>query len=367
MHANVLRVGSLAVLLAGCRPGPPPEAVDTGRFVEPAIEWAPETYVAYRASDPPRIDGRLDDPAWETADWTADFVDIRGVANPEPRLRTRAKMTWDDEFFYVAAELEEPDLWATLTERDAVIYRDNDFEMFIDPDGDTHEYYELEINALGTVWDLFLVKPYRDGGPALHGWDIRGLHTAVHLSGTLNRPGDHDSGWSIEIALPWTALREAAHKDAPPHLDDQWRVNFSRVQWRLDVRRGRYAKRTDREGEPLSEDNWVWSPQGLVNMHYPEMWGIVQFAAERRLRDERIEPDSQARARWILRRVYYREKAFHARHGRYSDDPAELGLTADRLAGIPWPLRITATPRWFEALFIRLGDTLTISADGRLR
>ena len=59
-----------------------------------------------------------------------------------------------------------------MTERDSVIFRDNDFEVFIDPDGDTHAYYELEINALGTVWDLLLLKPYRDGGPAINGWDI---------------------------------------------------------------------------------------------------------------------------------------------------------------------------------------------------
>ena len=56
-------------------------------------------------------------------------------------------MLWDDQFFYVGAELEEPHVWATLTERDSVIFHDNDFEVFIDPDGDTHLYYELEMNA----------------------------------------------------------------------------------------------------------------------------------------------------------------------------------------------------------------------------
>ena len=96
-------------------------------------------------------------------------------------------MLWDDDNFYVAAELEEPDVWATLIERDSVIFRDNDFEVFIDPDGDTHAYYELEVNALGTLWDLLLIKPYRDGGPAIHGWDIAGLQSAVDVRGTRNR------------------------------------------------------------------------------------------------------------------------------------------------------------------------------------
>ena len=63
-------------------------------------------------------------------------------------------MLWDDEYFYFAAELIEDQIWATLTERDSVIFYDNDFEIFIDPDGDSHQYYEFEINALNTVWDL---------------------------------------------------------------------------------------------------------------------------------------------------------------------------------------------------------------------
>jgi len=34
-------------------------------------------------------------------------------------------------------------------------------QIFLDPDGDNHLYYEIEINALGTVWDLLMAKPYR--------------------------------------------------------------------------------------------------------------------------------------------------------------------------------------------------------------
>ena len=45
-------------------------------------------------------------------------------------------MLWDDTYFYVAAHLEEPHVWGTLTKHDTVIFQDNDFEIFIDPDGD---------------------------------------------------------------------------------------------------------------------------------------------------------------------------------------------------------------------------------------
>src|SRR5262249_32364901 len=150
----------------------------------------PRHYVCYRAGGPVTVDGRLDEPAWKAVPWTDDFVDIEGTRRPRPRFRTRAKMLWDDRRFYIAAELEEPHFWATLTEHDSVIFRDNDFEVFLDPDGDNHNYAELELNALNTTWDLRLPKPYKDGGHADDRWEIRGLRTAVHVDGTLNDPRD---------------------------------------------------------------------------------------------------------------------------------------------------------------------------------
>src|SRR5262245_6880386 len=97
---------------------------------------APKGYVCPKAVGPVAVDGRPDDAAWRDVPWTDDFVDIEGDARPKPRFRTRAKMAWDDRYLYVAAELEEPHVWATLTGHDAVIFHDNDFEVFIDPDGD---------------------------------------------------------------------------------------------------------------------------------------------------------------------------------------------------------------------------------------
>jgi len=183
-------------------------------------------------------------------------------------------MLWDNEFLYVAAYLDEPHVWATLTEHDQVIYYDNDFEIFIDPDGDTEEYYEVEINPLGTLFDLFLHRTYINGGPADHDWNFTGMNSAVHIDGTLNDSSNTDQGWSVEFALPWNTLGEFAHRPAPPNDGDIWRINFSRVEWRHDLdEHGRYVKVPN-----VPENNWVWSPQGVINMHLPEFWGYVEFA-----------------------------------------------------------------------------------------
>ena len=244
----------------------------------------PRSIDAPRAKSAISIDGRLDEESWAEAPWTDDFIDIRGAGWPEPTWRTRAKLLWDDERLYIAAELEEPHLWGTLTSRDAIIYRDHDFEVFLDPDGDGLAYYELEINALGTEFDLFLDKPYARGGEAHIQWDMAGLRTAVHLDGTLNNPLDVDRGWSVEIAIPWADLRPPGGAPVrPPEPEDRWRINFSRVQWPLNVVDEGYEKATlPTRAERHPEHNWVWSPQGVINMHLPEMWGVVRFVGRER-------------------------------------------------------------------------------------
>jgi Carbohydrate family 9 binding domain-like len=312
------------------------------------LPFAPRRAICYRTSTPLQIDGRLTERVWTAAPWSDPFVDIEGTRRPP--LATRVKMLWDDEFLYFGADLAEPHLRATLTARDAVIFQDNDFEVFIDPDGDTHHYFEIEINALNTVWDLLLVQPYRDGGPAIHGWDIAGLGTAVNLRGTLNRPDDVDDGWSIEMAIPWKMLVEAAPRRTPPRAGDQWRVNFSRVEWQHDVRDGRYAKRPDpKTGKPLPEDNWVWSPQGAINMHMPERWGLVQFSDVPA--GDATTPfveDRNERVKWALRRLYYRQRDYRSAHGRFADDLSQLNVRDIHVDGIDFTPSLQVTDSLYE-------------------
>lgn len=232
----------------------------------------PRSYVCRRASCPIPIDGDLDKEVWNSADWSEDFVDIEWPEKPDPPLQTRMKMLWDEDLLYIGAKLEEPRLWATLTERDSVIFHDNDFEVFLDPDGDSLLYVEIEVNALNTVWDLLLTKPYREKGKALTGWSVRGLQTGVRLDGVLNDPGKPSRGWSVELALPWASLQEISEVPCPPRPGDVWRMNFSRVEWDLEVVDGAYRKIP---GRP--EHNWVWTSQHAVDMHRPEHWGSVRF------------------------------------------------------------------------------------------
>lgn len=313
---------------------------------EPMIQtYSPNRYLCQKTAEKPELDGRLDKPFWEQAPWSEDFVDIEGEMKPLPHKQTRVKMLWDDEYFYFGAELIEDEIWATLTERDSVIFHDNDFEIFIDPDGDTHHYYEFEINALNTVWDLLLIKPYRDGGPSVNGWDISGMKTAVHIDGELNAPDQMEKNhkWTVEVAMPWKILKECARDGRPPQSGEFWRVNFSRVQWQVEVENGQYVKKINPEtAKPYPEDNWVWSPQGVINMHYPELWGYVFFTDTENQQLPMIPEDEEKK--WQLRKIYYWERNYYAEHDSFTSD-----ISDELQQQLPADWEIETTSRTFLA------------------
>ncbi|WP_247679907.1 carbohydrate-binding family 9-like protein [Chitinophaga polysaccharea] len=301
----------------------------------------PRHYVCYQTTDSIQIDGNITEGAWEKAPWSEDFKDIEGDAKPAPRLRTRVKMLWDSQYLYIAASLEEPHVWGTLLNHDTIIFQDNDFEVFIDPDGKTHQYYEIEINALNTVMDLFMVKPYRNGGLAMLNWDTKGIRTAVHVNGTINNPSDTDKEWTVEMAIPYSAL-SFFDKAQRPSDNTLWRINFSRVEWDTDIKNGAYVK------QRKPENNWVWSPQNIINMHAPERWGYLLFTTKEHTA---FQLPAAEEARPYLWKVYWAQQQYRQAHGRYANNLAALQIPEKQRGskGQTYTLRLEATSSQFNA------------------
>jgi hypothetical protein len=109
-------------------------------------------YTCYRTRQPLTIDGELDESVWQKAPRSARFVDM--VTGQPGYFDTRTAALWDDQNFYVAFWVEEPFVEAHHTERDSIIFQENDMEVFIDG-GDC--YYEFEINALNTVYEILFI------------------------------------------------------------------------------------------------------------------------------------------------------------------------------------------------------------------
>jgi hypothetical protein len=237
-------------------------------------------YTCYRTNDHIIADGLLNEADWAKAEWSDDFIDITGNPELKPSLRTRIKMLWNENCLYIAAEITEPDIWANILKRDSVIFHDNDFEIFLDPDGNGLNYYEIEVNALGTIWDLMLTKAYKDHGVPLTSWDLKGLKTGIHINGSRNDPSKPDTSWIVEMALPISELMKEKKQESQPGEGIQWRVNFSRVEWKTEKHGSSYQKKKDpKTGNPLPEQNWVWSPMGEIAMHIPERWGRLEFSS----------------------------------------------------------------------------------------
>lgn len=261
----------------------------------------PKHLIITKTNTPIKIDGKVDD-VWSKASSTGDFVDIEG--EKDVKFKTKAKLLWDEEYLYVLAELEEPHIWGTVKNRDEIIYVDNDFEVFIDPSGKGEVYGEIEMNALNTVWDLLLNKPYRAGGFANFHWNLDGMKTAVQIDGSINKPSKLDKKWTIEMAIPMKPLIELKNdKRQPIKEGDQWRLNFSRVEWNHDITDGKYSRKKE-NGVILPEYNWVWSNQKAINMHRPEMWGVVQFTEQESSKGIAYEEDPDMALKQVLYALY---------------------------------------------------------------
>jgi len=162
----------------------------------------------------------------------------------------------------------------------------------------------------------------------------------------VNKPGDKDRGWTVEIRWPFTGLRELTREEKtrpkfPPSDGDQWRINFSRVEWDMKIVDGKYEKVANRD-----EHNWVWSPQGVIDMHRPERWGYLQFSTAKP-GEAAFHKDADWPVRDLLHRVYYAERAYYKEHGKYSATIEPLNLKG-LAAALADPVHIETTTSAFE-------------------
>lgn len=280
-------------------------AQEDGDLRRPAnLSWPPVAaekvarYTAFRTVDEIKVDGNLDELTWQRVPQSPRFVDL--IRGHETVHDTRAAVTWDDQFLYVAYWIEDPFVSAHITRRDAPVYTDNDVECFL---AFENAYYEFEINPYGTLYEGLFVwqseydkqgfsnvpeldrssegvtsQEFNGVGFKSHPrgkryaflkWDFPGVKTAVAIEGTLNDQTDRDRGWTVELAFPWSGMQVIALGDEraiPPNHGDIWRMDFSRFN-------------QFKEAPPVRDSQgWAWSPHGCWDSHIPEVFPFITFS-----------------------------------------------------------------------------------------
>ena len=250
-----------------------------------------KTWECLRTTEKITIDGRLTEPVWNRARWSEPFGMIHdGSVVP---LDTRIALLWDDEYLYAAYKVEDPDIRASMTGfNDHIYFNDEDVELFIEGNG---YYYEIGLNALNTSYQIrwtwveplireqrfeeleelfkapdflyYLARPGdKIGRHADLNYQLPGLRHAVCIDGSINCPAVKDKGWTVELALPWTGLKQIAGGNTlPPRNGDRLRMT---------------AYRCHHDREKRTAKGWTWSIMGNDNIHIPERWNQIVFLDE---------------------------------------------------------------------------------------
>lgn len=279
------------------------------------MQYNPSLHIVQKTNKDILIDGKDDDQAWKEVNLSSNFQDIEGSHKEVPTYNTQLKMLWDDQHLYIYAKLEEPHIWGTLKQHDDIIYHNNDFEVFIKPYENQATYFEIEVNTLNTILDLIMNKPYRFAGEAMLHWDVKGLKSAVHIEGTNNDPNDIDEYWSVEMAIPFEALKSYGKKNKP-EIGEYWRINFSRVQWEHEINNGKYSRKR-KDGKLIPEKNWVMNPIGIIDMHNPQQWGFIQFA---NTEVGKVGYPSSFRVEQLCWKIFYLQNLYRQKYHKYASD-----------------------------------------------
>lgn len=208
-------------LLTGEKPGSADEiAVERKtieQFAAQLTAWstwpAPPKVTVPRTAESPVIDGVLNEPAWQHARvFTHLYPFDKREAADGPAVTWR--LLWDDRYLYLGVECADSEIIAPALPRDGAVYNDDCVELFLLPDMATRSYWEIEVGATGSVLDTYNVKnPDRWGGKYDFAANLPGLLTATHIDGTPNHPGDHDTGFTVEMAVPFERIPAKAAPD----------------------------------------------------------------------------------------------------------------------------------------------------------
>jgi hypothetical protein len=226
----------------------------------------PKSAIIPRIDAPVKIDGVLDEPAWQKAARLTPFV--HSDTMQPARVNTEVRVAYDAAALYLGWICEDADIQATFKARDSRFWEEEVVEFFVTPAsvkaGALNQYFELQWNPLGGTFDAIIANNLGSDGRSKEmkgdwSYTAPNMTFAVKADGSVQNSGDRDERWTVEARVPFADL-----KVTTPKPGDVWRGNFYR-----------FNRDRDREAEQLS-----WSPTVWPGFHQPARFGYLRFSRE---------------------------------------------------------------------------------------
>ena len=194
----------------------------TIKIKDHATEPALARLVARRAGAGLKLDGKLDEDDWTSSQSTGPFVQtMSGEAGLFP---ASARVLYDDQRLYVGYEVRDDHLKSSFTKTDEHLWEQDCVELMVDPDGDGKNYFEVQVAPTGVVFDTRYDARRRPQPFGDLAWSSNPV-AKVALDGKVN-DDDEDRGYTVELAIPWSAFAAGGTPASPPDAGATWRMNF---------------------------------------------------------------------------------------------------------------------------------------------
>lgn len=212
---------------------------------------------AMKTTEPMQIDGYLNESVYETAGMVYLKNSVSRDIIDDPAYETSVRVAYDDTNLYVAFHCRDQDIHSSFSKRDEYLWKEEAVEVFIDTDDQPNNYVELEVSPNNVLFDSYIVDPKNIDVEETLKFNLKGIKTAVALSGTTDNRQDSDRYWTVEMAIPFTEIAKDFH---PSQLSEaNWKINFYRI---------------NHDASPL--EYMAWSPtQG--SFHQPMRFGRIIF------------------------------------------------------------------------------------------
>ncbi|QQR88672.1 MAG: carbohydrate-binding family 9-like protein [Myxococcales bacterium] len=242
----------LIALLLACSS----KKADNKKTPEPkTISLIPRISVPYTSS-PPVIDGKIDTKEWFQAKETSFRAPLDGGP---PSFPARAFWFWDTSYLYLAFVVTDSKILSPHTTHDARLWEHDAIELQIDPSGTGKNYFEIQVAPNGHVFDTKFLSPRNPQPFGLRNWDSNVVASAV-MHGKAN-DDVKDTGYTVELALPWQSILEKAPITKDDIKNMPWRANIY-VMNRLN---------------PKQQTAVAWSALHIGDFHTPARYGFVKF------------------------------------------------------------------------------------------